>query len=170
MYDILAKITSHSASPMSVIVVEVCRTRNIVYDQKIMGDACRSVSSSNLFFDRLEYRKLDDFEIGEVVIAITFSIEVSPRSLTQVKPIADDEPWGLAPISAIVALRTISGCEMMEEMMDAMDLCHICPQEYSYGDPVVKTPCSHIFHGNCLTRWLSKAHNCPICRFKFPFQ
>lgn len=29
---------------------------------------------------------------------------------------------------------------------------------------IVKTPCQHLMHKECLSRWLQTGHFCPICR------
>ena len=45
------------------------------------------------------------------------------------------------------------------------DKCNICLSEYVRGETVLKLPkCSHIFHRDCITRWLSINRICPICR------
>lgn len=33
---------------------------------------------------------------------------------------------------------------------------------------VYKTPCGHLFHGNCLKTWMDMKHECPMCREKLP--
>jgi len=44
--------------------------------------------------------------------------------------------------------------------------CSICMLEYHEGDKVICLDCSalHIFHEECLKRWLKINGNCPICR------
>ncbi|KAK6343290.1 hypothetical protein TWF730_010884 [Orbilia blumenaviensis] len=42
--------------------------------------------------------------------------------------------------------------------------CVVCQDEYKVDEEVVKLPCKHIYHGECVTRWLETHDACPICR------
>ena len=46
--------------------------------------------------------------------------------------------------------------------------CMICLEELSGGSEATVMPCSHVFHGSCIIRWLKQSHVCPICRFQMP--
>ena len=46
--------------------------------------------------------------------------------------------------------------------------CRICLEELGGGSEVTVMPCSHVFHGSCIIRWLKQSHVCPICRFEMP--
>ncbi|RVW70052.1 E3 ubiquitin-protein ligase RING1-like [Vitis vinifera] len=46
--------------------------------------------------------------------------------------------------------------------------CMICLEELGGGSEVTVMPCSHVFHGSCIIRWLKQSHVCPICRFEMP--
>lgn len=46
--------------------------------------------------------------------------------------------------------------------------CAICTEELCDGCRVTRTPCSHVFHVDCLRPWLKKRHTCPLCRFELP--
>ncbi|KAL2520932.1 E3 ubiquitin-protein ligase [Forsythia ovata] len=46
--------------------------------------------------------------------------------------------------------------------------CMICLDEFPKGSKAICMPCSHIFHSNCLKKWLRTSHYCPICRFEMP--
>ncbi|RVW80613.1 hypothetical protein CK203_044308 [Vitis vinifera] len=39
--------------------------------------------------------------------------------------------------------------------------CMICLEELSGGSEVTVMPCSHVFHGSCIIRWLKQSHVCP---------
>eukprot|EP00803_Ostreobium_quekettii_P007787 evm.model.scf_24.8 EVM.evm.TU.scf_24.8 scf_24:192052-209492(+) len=42
--------------------------------------------------------------------------------------------------------------------------CTICITDFEKGDKLRKLPCGHLFHEVCITRWLSQAVDCPMCR------
>lgn len=41
--------------------------------------------------------------------------------------------------------------------------CSICLGEYEDGEKLVKLPCNHIYHGDCLESWTSNHTRCPLC-------
>ncbi|KAL5737626.1 hypothetical protein ACOSP7_030387 [Xanthoceras sorbifolium] len=43
--------------------------------------------------------------------------------------------------------------------------CSICLQEFHDGDSVRRLPnCGHIFHLDCIDKWLTRNGSCPVCR------
>jgi hypothetical protein len=44
------------------------------------------------------------------------------------------------------------------------DKCPICLQKYKSADIIKEFPCKHIFHKNCIFRWLKSSNICPICK------
>lgn len=42
--------------------------------------------------------------------------------------------------------------------------CCFCLDEYDADMVIIRTPCQHIMHRDCLARWLQTSHFCPICR------
>mgnify|MGYP002639145137 CR=1 FL=1 len=42
--------------------------------------------------------------------------------------------------------------------------CSICLEGFCGGDRLVKLPCTHHFHADCITRWFNKEVVCPNCR------
>ncbi|KAL3518641.1 hypothetical protein ACH5RR_021230 [Cinchona calisaya] len=47
--------------------------------------------------------------------------------------------------------------------------CAICFEELQkHGSKIIRLPCYHMFHGDCVTRWLQESHVCPLCRFALP--
>lgn len=47
------------------------------------------------------------------------------------------------------------------------DECPICLLPIELGDGA-KTPCEHLFHKNCLIRWMAIKNECPLCRNPIP--
>lgn len=52
-------------------------------------------------------------------------------------------------------------------MMCEQPSCPICSEEYTPDEEVVKLPCAHLYHSNCVMPWLDSKKTCPICRFEF---
>mmetsp|Transcript_9891 Transcript_9891/g.14874 ORF Transcript_9891/g.14874 Transcript_9891/m.14874 type:complete len:199 (+) Transcript_9891:92-688(+) len=52
--------------------------------------------------------------------------------------------------------------------VDYRKQCPICIDEYQIGDDICSSPnkkeCTHKFHVECMTEWLLKHNNCPLCR------
>lgn len=48
--------------------------------------------------------------------------------------------------------------------MLASAVCTICTDNYDAEKAVAAMPCGHVFHDECLAKWLSNARNCPSCR------
>ncbi|XP_052790536.1 uncharacterized protein LOC128224650 [Mya arenaria] len=44
------------------------------------------------------------------------------------------------------------------------DSCSICLSEFKTGCDLVKLPCKHDFHKDCVTEWLKTNGSCPVCR------
>mmetsp|Transcript_34507 Transcript_34507/g.78775 ORF Transcript_34507/g.78775 Transcript_34507/m.78775 type:complete len:310 (-) Transcript_34507:198-1127(-) len=42
--------------------------------------------------------------------------------------------------------------------------CELCLQEYVAGEELLRLPCMHLFHCNCVTPWLQKSYTCPVCQ------
>eukprot|EP00929_Paragymnodinium_shiwhaense_P000224 TRINITY_DN100471_c0_g1_i1.p1 TRINITY_DN100471_c0_g1~~TRINITY_DN100471_c0_g1_i1.p1 ORF type:complete len:310 (+),score=52.25 TRINITY_DN100471_c0_g1_i1:169-1098(+) len=42
--------------------------------------------------------------------------------------------------------------------------CCCCTEAFDAEKPIVKTPCGHYYHKECLHDWLKLARTCPLCR------
>lgn len=46
------------------------------------------------------------------------------------------------------------------------DCCSICINDFDVDERVCFLKCNHIFHKNCIMKWLLKKNTCPLCRCK----
>lgn len=51
-----------------------------------------------------------------------------------------------------------------ENMIDGIDECAVCKDDYTLGEQVKQLPCKHVFHPVCVDPWLELHDSCPICR------
>jgi hypothetical protein len=50
-----------------------------------------------------------------------------------------------------------------KKTMKSIEKCSICLKKI-YTNTSYTTECGHIFHYNCLNKWIAKNNNCPMCR------
>ncbi|URD72180.1 Zinc finger, C3HC4 type (RING finger) [Musa troglodytarum] len=43
--------------------------------------------------------------------------------------------------------------------------CTVCLEAFVANEPVLVTPCNHMFHRDCLEPWVRSHGKCPVCRF-----
>jgi len=46
--------------------------------------------------------------------------------------------------------------------------CSVCKEEFDLESKLLKLPCNHYFHGDCVKPWLEQRNSCPTCRFELP--
>ncbi|KAK9995997.1 hypothetical protein SO802_020683 [Lithocarpus litseifolius] len=66
--------------------------------------------------------------------------------------------------SSIKALEKI----MFQPSSNSIQECSICLEEFQTGFEVTRMPCSHVYHGKCIAKWLQTSHFCPLCRYPMP--
>ncbi|CAF0822251.1 unnamed protein product [Rotaria sp. Silwood1] len=65
--------------------------------------------------------------------------------------------------------RTLS-YKYIKEKISMEEKCTICLCEYDQYDSVRRLPCMHLFHIECVDKWLIQSKRCPICRIDIDFQ
>lgn len=51
-----------------------------------------------------------------------------------------------------------------DDQLDSKNSCSICIARYEVGDEIGTLPCLHMFHNDCIKRWLIQSNTCPICK------
>ncbi|CAI9112268.1 OLC1v1012688C1 [Oldenlandia corymbosa var. corymbosa] len=78
----------------------------------------------------------------------------------------DVNPVGVRPATreAIEDLVRNDTINILEE--NEFQPCVICLEVFAIGTAAIRMPCDHIFHTECICRWLIISNKCPICRFE----
>lgn len=92
-----------------------------------------------------------------------YSQEALDRIISQLREQAG--PGGAPPASQ-AAIDKLEVRELDEKMLggESKSRCVICVDEMSVGEKASVLPCSHFFHGECVTPWLKQHNTCPVCR------
>lgn len=43
--------------------------------------------------------------------------------------------------------------------------CAICLDDFEPKEVIIRTPCNHMFHEDCIVPWVKSHGQCPVCRF-----
>ncbi|XP_004304786.1 PREDICTED: E3 ubiquitin-protein ligase RNF181-like [Fragaria vesca subsp. vesca] len=46
--------------------------------------------------------------------------------------------------------------------------CSVCLEEFRAGTYETSMDCSHVFHRECIGKWMTQSHYCPVCRYEMP--
>ncbi|KAK4189803.1 hypothetical protein QBC35DRAFT_121400 [Podospora australis] len=85
-----------------------------------------------------------------------YSQEAFDRIISQLR---DQTPVGGAPPASQAAIDKLPLRELEEESK-----CVVCVEDMPKGEKVAVLPCTHSFHGECVTPWLKLHNTCPVCR------
>jgi E3 ubiquitin-protein ligase RNF115/126 len=44
--------------------------------------------------------------------------------------------------------------------------CSVCKDDFEVTQMILKLPCKHIFHEDCIMPWMKERNSCPTCRFE----
>nr|XP_027189362.1 E3 ubiquitin-protein ligase RNF126-like [Cicer arietinum] len=65
-----------------------------------------------------------------------------------------------------VTVQNLERIRIDEETIAETLTCSICLEEFLLGSKAIRlpSPCSHIYHENCIMKWLNRSNTCPLCR------
>lgn len=84
--------------------------------------------------------------------------------------IEEDNVFGGVGASAesVDALEAVT----LESCVESVTCCAVCLEKFSGclegEDQLRRMPCQHVYHKDCVVRWLEESHLCPLCRFPMP--
>ena len=92
-----------------------------------------------------------------------YSQEALDRIISQLR---EQSGQGGAPPASQAAIDKLEVRELDEKMLggENKSRCVICVDEMSVGEKASVLPCTHFFHGECVTPWLKQHNTCPVCR------
>eukprot|EP01004_Peranema_trichophorum_P006032 NODE_4872_length_1101_cov_42.695297_g4326_i0.p1 GENE.NODE_4872_length_1101_cov_42.695297_g4326_i0~~NODE_4872_length_1101_cov_42.695297_g4326_i0.p1 ORF type:complete len:235 (+),score=42.87 NODE_4872_length_1101_cov_42.695297_g4326_i0:106-810(+) len=76
-------------------------------------------------------------------------------------------PYG-APPATPEAVESLPMINISQKDVDEKEACSVCKDEYELNESVLKMPCGHLFHKDCIMPWFDQHNSCPTCRYELP--
>jgi hypothetical protein len=81
---------------------------------------------------------------------------ISERDATVIKKLLETTKSKSADGRSVLSIKIKFGCQEKE--------CSICMCQYESCQEIYKLSCRHIYHKECLSRWVNTRASCPLCR------
>ena len=65
---------------------------------------------------------------------------------------------------AVIQTYPISKIKDINKLDEDKKRCSICLEYYKNNDDSIVLPCIHIFHAECIKKWMKRQRICPICK------
>ncbi|KAG6485132.1 hypothetical protein ZIOFF_053661 [Zingiber officinale] len=72
------------------------------------------------------------------------------------------------PPASKAAIESMPSIEIVDDHIEKDCHCTICMEPFELGSETREMPCQHIYHQDCILRWLSLRNSCPVCRLEMP--
>lgn len=145
-----------------------CRYAHIVVEPEEEPEAAQTLEEFFLEYSDMPAVAADDhtLEEGFNYSQIPGSTEDDVQDVITI--LFHEESQGTSPASeeAVQALERVK--VTADSVHDSEPKCPICMSYYVLDDGLIKMPCQHVFHDDCLTQWLNLNNTCPICRLELP--
>lgn len=126
--------------------------------------ACHTCQETN----PLLYYPTRNFIYGQVILFLLTTVFFSVGFmgvLALVNRIPDSNRPGCAAAVRKLPKVSLYSTELIDEDDDESKECTICWERYRSSEKaVVRTPCNHLFHEECLAQWCTNHTDCPLCR------
>ena len=60
----------------------------------------------------------------------------------------------------------VSKIKNVKKLSEDKKKCSICLEKFKNNDNTMIIPCTHLFHPNCIQKWMKIKNICPICKYK----
>jgi hypothetical protein len=125
------------------------------YEQSLNNTLDRMIHQQHDRRMRLERLRFYSDHTGRVVIPTVQNFLAGTR-LPLSSPIENAS-------RCIVVLKTMKYKEELRQDLEE-DICTICLNTFHEGDRVGDIKCKHIFHKECLKKWIQRKNHCPLCQ------
>lgn len=77
---------------------------------------------------------------------------------------ADNQRGGAPPPASRSSIDALPTVKISKKHVRSDSTCAVCKERFELGSQVVKLPCKHLYHSDCIVPWLEHRSSCPVCR------
>lgn len=129
------------------------------------------VGYTDLFFPKLLVHVLTFLGLMRKLVHLLLSLVGLGEFLEPEMPLQSRDDSGVCELRSISAIliRELLPVVKFSDLSEAPESCAVCLYEFDDDDEIRRlTNCRHIFHRNCLDRWMDHDQKtCPLCRTPF---
>ncbi|KAI9082781.1 hypothetical protein K1719_035238 [Acacia pycnantha] len=100
----------------------------------------------------------ENIEVVHVSDEILFLSEQSMQEIQEINMV----PASTEDIESLMKINRLENLDVKEDEKEKYQCC-ICLEDLEQVS--IMTHCHHIFHNNCIVRWLNVSYKCPLCRY-----
>ncbi|KAH7529114.1 hypothetical protein FEM48_Zijuj05G0150000 [Ziziphus jujuba var. spinosa] len=67
-----------------------------------------------------------------------------------------------------VSIEELERVKVEGRLKEEVGCCSVCFDDFDTGGEATRMPCSHLFHGDYIVKWLQNSKFCHLCRFQMP--
>ena len=80
--------------------------------------------------------------------------------------ISSDDDSEISSSNDIIDKFPVSDIKDINKLSDDNKRCCICLEDYKDNDKGIYLPCLHLFHKDCISKWLRRKKFCPFCKLE----
>ena len=131
------------------------------------SDGDRSEDEEQPFINCIRFRRNRSRSLSDEIINLDENNENnnSDLLLDELLVIQEDDLLGKNDTQEILRYIPTSTVNEEKKKSDNNYNCVICLTEFKVGEKESTLPCLHIFHSECIEKWINEKKWCPICKF-----
>lgn len=169
--DNLASINNNIGEKIKPVVSKVSNFfKNIINSKNDDDEGNSSGEEERPIINFIRFRRHRRRSLSDDNINVNENNENSNTDLLLDELLEDHNSFEQNDTQEILRYIPTSIVKEQKKSTDNNNKCVICLSEFQVGEKESTLPCLHIFHSECIEKWISEEKWCPVCKFDISLQ